>query len=170
MALIPTRTTVARGIVGTWANMEEDNARTGFAGAEFAAGVPVMKGTGDMVYVPLEDGGRFAGIALRSVDMDGTPTADGEATFSVGQLFGIADMGTVYVLAGDDVTEGANVFYDPAPQVSRLVRRRSVAAAGLRVRRGGRRWRGRRSAHSTHPWRRTGSRRRVRRTKHDPDQ
>lgn len=114
MALIPTRTTVARGIVGTWANMEEDNARTGFAGAEFAAGVPVMKGTGDMVYVPLEDGGRFAGIALRSVDMDGTPTADGEATFSVGQLFGIADMGTVYVLAGDDVTEGANVFYDPA--------------------------------------------------------
>lgn len=114
MALIPTRTTMARGIVGTWANMEEDNARTGFAGSEFAAGVPVMKGTGDMVYVPLEDGGRFAGIALRTVDMDGTPTADGAPTFREGQLFGIADMGTVYVLAGDDVTEGANVFYDPA--------------------------------------------------------
>jgi len=105
---------MARGVVGTWANMEEDNARTGFAGAEFAAGVPVMKGTGEMVYVPLEDGGQFAGIALRTVDMDGTPTADGAATFAEGQLFGIADMGTVFVLAGDDVTEGADVFYDPA--------------------------------------------------------
>src|SRR5690606_38671238 len=113
MALIPTRTTVARGIVGTWANMEEDNARTGFAGAEFAAGVPVMKGTGDMVYVPLEDGGRFAGFALLSADMHGIPTADREATFGVGQLFGIAALGTVYVLAGDYVTEDANVFDDP---------------------------------------------------------
>src|SRR5690554_5829409 len=114
MALIPTRTTMARGVVGTWANMEEDNARTGFAGAEFAAAVPVMKGTGEMVYVPLEDGGRFAGIALRTVDMDGDPTTDGAATFREGQLFGIADMGTVFVLAGDDVTEGADVFYEPA--------------------------------------------------------
>lgn len=114
MALIPTRTTMARGVVGTWANMEEDNARTGFAGAEFASAVPVMKGTGEMVYVPLADGGSFAGIALRTVDMDGTPTADGAATFREGQLFGIADMGTVFVLAGDDVTEGAGVFYDPA--------------------------------------------------------
>lgn len=114
MALIPTRTTMARGVVGTWANMEEDNARTGFAGAEFASAVPVMKGTGEMVYVPLEDGGRFAGIALRTVDMDGTPTDDDAATFREGDLFGIADMGTVFVLAGDDVTEGAGVFYDPA--------------------------------------------------------
>lgn len=114
MALIPTRTTVARGIVGTWANMEEDNARTGFAGSEFPAGVPVMKGPGDMVYVPLEDGGRFAGIALRAEDMDGPLNADGDPTFRVGQLFGIADMGTVYVRAGDGVTEGANVYYDPA--------------------------------------------------------
>lgn len=126
MALIPTRTTMARGVVGTWANMEEDNARTGFAGAEFAAAVPVMKGTGEMVYVPLEDGGRFAGIALRTVDMDGTPTTDGEATFREGQLFGIADMGTVFVLAGDDVTEGANVFYDPATR-----KYHGASAAGL---------------------------------------
>lgn len=114
MALIPVRTTMARGVVGTWANMEEDNARTGFAGAEFASAVPVMKGTGEMVYIPLADGGRFAGIALRTVDMDGTPTDDGAATFREGQRFGIADMGTVFVLAGDDVTEGADVFYDPA--------------------------------------------------------
>lgn len=114
MALIPTRTTMARGVVGAWANMEEDNARTGFAGAEFPSAVPVMKGTGEMVYVPLEDGGQFAGIALRTVDMHGTPTADGEATFREGDLFGFADMGTVFVLAGDDVTEGANVFYEPA--------------------------------------------------------
>lgn len=126
MALIPTRTTMARGVVGTWANMEEDNARTGFAGAEFAAAVPVMKGTGEMVYVPLEDGGRFAGIALRTVDMDGTPTADGAATFREGQLFGIADMGTVFVLAGDDVTEGADVFYDPATR-----KYHGASAAGL---------------------------------------
>lgn len=126
MALIPTRTTMARGVVGTWANMEEDNARTGFAGAEFAAAVPVMKGTGEMVYVPLEDGGQLAGIALRTVDMDGTPTADGAATFREGDLFGIADMGTVFVLAGDDVTEGANVFYDPATR-----KYHGAAAAGL---------------------------------------
>ena len=126
MALIPTRTTMARGVVGTWANMEEDNARTGFAGAEFAAAVPVMKGTGEMVYVPLEDGGQFAGIALRTVDMDGTPTADGAATFREGQLFGIADMGTVFVLAGDDVTEGADVFYDPATR-----KYHGASAAGL---------------------------------------
>jgi len=129
MALIPNaanRFKPARGIIGTWANMEEDNARTGFAGAEFASGVPVMKGTGEMVYVPLEDGGRFAGIALRTVDMDGTPTADGEATFREGQLFGIADMGTVFVLAGDDVTEGADVFYDPATR-----KYHGAAASGL---------------------------------------
>src|SRR5690625_1450058 len=114
MALIPNATTMPRGIVGTWANMEEDNARTGFAGAEFASAVPVMKGTGEMVYVPLADGGRFAGIALRTVDMDGTPTVDGAATFREGDLFGIADMGTVFVLAGDDVTEGADVISDHA--------------------------------------------------------
>ena len=126
MALIPTRTTMARGVVGTWANMEEDNARTGFAGSEFASAVPVMKGTGEMVYVPLEDGGRFAGIALRTVDMDGTPTADGAATFREGQLFGIADMGTVFVLAGDDVTEGASVFYEPATR-----KYHGASAAGL---------------------------------------
>lgn len=126
MALIPTRTTMARGVVGTWANMEEDNARTGFAGAEFASAVPVMKGTGEMVYVPLEDGGQFAGIALRTVDMDGTPTTDGAATFREGQLFGIADMGTVFVLAGDDVTEGADVFYEPATR-----KYHGASAAGL---------------------------------------
>ena len=126
MALIPNATTMPRGIVGTWANMEEDNARTGFAGAEFASAVPVMKGTGEMVYVPLADGGRFAGIALRTVDMDGTPTADGAATFREGQLFGIADMGTVFVLAGDDVTEGADVFYDPATR-----KYHGASAAGL---------------------------------------
>lgn len=126
MALIPTRTTMARGVVGTWANMEEDNARTGFAGAEFASAVPVMKGTGEMVYVPLEDGGQFAGIALRTVDMDGTPTDDDAATFREGDLFGIADMGTVFVLAGDDVTEGAGVFYDPATR-----KYHGASAAGL---------------------------------------
>lgn len=117
MALIPVRTQMPRGIVGTWANMEEDNARTGFAGAEFAGGVPVMlDGDADVdaVFVPLEDGGRFAGIALRTIDMYGTPTADGAATFAVGDLFGIADMGTVFVLAGEDVTEGALPYYDPA--------------------------------------------------------
>ena len=126
MALIPTRTTMARGVVGTWANMEEDNARTGFAGAEFASAVPVMKGDGEMVYVPLEDGGSFAGIALRTVDMDGDPTTDGAATFREGQLFGIADMGTVFVLAGDDVTEGASVFYEPATR-----KYHGASAAGL---------------------------------------
>lgn len=126
MALIPTRTTMARGVVGTWANMEEDNARTGFAGAEFAAGIPVALGDDEMVFVPLEDGDRFAGIALATIDMQGTPTADGAATFREGDLFGIADMGTVFVLAGDDVTEGANVFYEPATR-----KFHGASAAGL---------------------------------------
>lgn len=116
MALIPNaanRLKPARGIVGTWANMEEDNARTGFAGAEFPSAVPVMQGEGEMVYVPLEDGNRFNGIALRTVDMLGTPLEDGTATFRQNALFGIADMGVVFVLAGEGVTEGAVPYYDP---------------------------------------------------------
>lgn len=120
MALIPqaaNRFRPARGVIGTWANMEEDNARTGFAGTEFAAAVPVMQGEGEMVFVPLEDGGRFNGIALRTVDMYGTPLEDGTVTFAESDLFGIADMGTVFVLAGDEVTEGAVPFYDPATRM-----------------------------------------------------
>lgn len=117
MALIPNaanRFKPARGVVGTWANMEEDNARTGFAESQFASAVPLMLGTGEMGVAPLTTGNRFIGIALRTVDMDGTPTADGAATFEVGDLLGVADMGTVFVLAGEDVTEGTVPFYDPA--------------------------------------------------------
>lgn len=117
MALIPeaaNRFKPARGVVGTWANMEEDNARTGIAGSEFAAAVPVMSGTNEGEFIPLTTGNRFAGIALRTVDMLGTKTADGAATFRVGDLFGIADMGTVFVTAGSGVTAGALAFYDPA--------------------------------------------------------
>lgn len=117
MALIPNaanRFKPARGIVGTWANMEEDNARTGFAESEFAAGVPVMLGAAEMGVAPLTGGNRFIGIALRTVDMLGTPTADGAPTFRVADTLGIADMGTVFVLAGTGVTEGATPFYDPA--------------------------------------------------------
>ena len=114
MALIPQRTAMPRGIVGTWANMEEDNARTGFAESEFAAGVPVMQGTGETGVLPLTTGNRFIGIALRTVDMDGTPLTDGEATYKEADLLGVADMGTVFVLAGAGVTEGAVPFYDPA--------------------------------------------------------
>lgn len=113
MALIPQRTTMPRGTVGTWANMEEDNARTMFAGSEFAAAVPLMLGDTEMNAVPLTTGNRFIGIALANNTMYGTP-ADDVATFAVGDLLGVADMGTVFVLAGDDVTEGAVPFYDPA--------------------------------------------------------
>jgi len=114
MAIVPNSSAMARGIVGTWANMEEDNARTFFAEAEFAAGVPVMLGDDEMGAVPLLTGNRFIGIALGTNDMGGTPTEDGAATFAVGDLFGVADMGTVFVQAGEDVTEGAVPFYDPA--------------------------------------------------------
>lgn len=113
MALIPNATIMPRGIIGTWANMEEDNARTGVAGSSFAAGVPLTNGSAEGEFVPLTTGKRFTGIALRTVDMLGTPTADGAATFAVGELLGVADMGTVFVLAGEDVTEGAKPFYDP---------------------------------------------------------
>lgn len=115
MALIPTAgAKPARGIIGTWANMEEDNARTGFAESEFASAIPLQKGTAEMGVAPLTDGNVFIGIALRTNDMQGTPTADGAATFQVADLLGVADMGTVFVLAGDDVVEGAVPYYDPA--------------------------------------------------------
>lgn len=114
MALIPNATTMPRGIIGTWANMEEDNARTGVASAVFASGIPLQRATGDREVAPLTTDNVFIGIALRTVDMLGTPTADGAATFAAGDLLGVADMGTVFVLAGASVTEGAKPFYDPA--------------------------------------------------------
>ena len=114
MALIPNATTMPRGVIGTWANMEEDNARTGVASVEFASAIPLQRATGDQEVAPLTSGNVFVGIALRTVDMNGAPTSDGAATYSIGQLLGVADMGTVFVLAGEDVTEGAVPFYDPA--------------------------------------------------------
>lgn len=114
MAIVPNGTVPARGIVGTWANMEEDNARTMFAGSSFAAGVPLMLGSDEMSAVPLTTGNRFIGIALRTNDMQGTPTSDDAPTFAANDLLGVADMGTVFVLAGTSVTEGAVPFYDPA--------------------------------------------------------
>src|SRR5699024_11049873 len=126
MALIANATTMPRGIVGTRANMEEDNARTDITGAEVAAAFPVMKGEREIGYLQLAIGGIVAGIALRTADMLGTPTDDGADTYTVGQLFGIADMGAVFVLAGDDVTEGADVFYDPATR-----KYHGASAAGL---------------------------------------
>ncbi len=117
MALIPNAIdpfNMPRGIVGAWANMEEDNARTAFAESEFASAIPLMKGAGEEGALPLTTGNRFIGIALRTNDMLGTPTADGDSTFQVGDLLGVADMGVVFVLAGASVTRGANAFYDPA--------------------------------------------------------
>lgn len=114
MALIPQRTTMSRGVIGTWANMEEDNARTVFAGSEFAAAVPLALGATEMTAVPLTTGNRFIGIALANNTMYGAPLADGTPTYAEGDLLGVADMGTVFVLAGEDVTEGAVPFYDPA--------------------------------------------------------
>lgn len=114
MALIPQRTAMPRGTIGTWANMEEDNARTVFAGSEFAAAVPLMLDSAEMTAVPLTTGNRFVGIALATNTMYGTALSDGTPTFAVGDLLGVADMGTVFVLAGADVTEGAVPFYDPA--------------------------------------------------------
>lgn len=117
MALVPNalnREKQPRGVVGAWANMEEDNARTMFAGSEFAAAVPLMLDSDEMTAVPLTTGNRFIGIALATNTMGGTATIDGAATFKVGDLLGVADMGTVFVLAGDNVTEGAVPFYDPS--------------------------------------------------------
>lgn len=114
MALIPNRSKPARGIIGTWANMEEDNARTGVAASSFAAAIPLMKGTGDMDVAPLATANRFIGIALATVDMYGTPTSDGAATFKAGDVLGVADMGVVFVLAGAGVVGGGVPYYEPA--------------------------------------------------------
>lgn len=113
MALIPQRTTMPRGTIGTWANMEEDNARTMFAGSEFAAAVPLMLDATEMTAVPLTTGNRFIGIAMATNTMYGDPLTGDIPTFAEGDLLGVADMGTVFVLAGEDVTEGAVPFYDP---------------------------------------------------------
>lgn len=114
MAIIPNAlgATQPRGVVGTWANMEEDNARTAFAASEFAAGVPLMLGSDEMTVSPLATANRFIGIALRTNDMQGAATSDGEATYTKSSLLGVADMGTVFVLAGESVTEGAVPYYD----------------------------------------------------------
>lgn len=116
MALVPNalnREKQPRGVVGAWSNMEEDNARTMFAESEFTGGVPLMLGSKEMNAVPLTTGNRFIGISLNGVDMLGEETSDGAPTFQVGDLLGVADMGTVFVLAGDNVTEGAVPFYNP---------------------------------------------------------
>lgn len=117
MAIVPNalnREKLPRGVVGSWANMEEDNARTVFAESQFTGGVPLMLGSGEMGEVPLTTGNRFIGISLNGVDMHGTETSDGAPTFQVGDLLGVADMGTVFVLAGSNVAEGGVPFYDPA--------------------------------------------------------
>lgn len=114
MALIPQRTTMPRGAIGTWANMEEDNARSMFAESSFAAGVPLMRGTGEMGALPLTTGNRFIGIALASVTMNGTPLSGDIPTFASGDLLGASEMGVVFVLAGESVTAGATPYYDTA--------------------------------------------------------
>lgn len=117
MALIPVaanRFKPARGIAGHWANMEEDNARSGFAESEFVPGTPLMKGAAEMGVLPLTTTNRFIGIALGGVTMNGTPATDGTPKFAVGDILGVADMGCVFVTAGGAVTEGQTPFYDPA--------------------------------------------------------
>lgn len=117
MAIIPNAVNPFKmpvGVVGAWANMEVSNARTAFADAVFPAAIPLMKGTSEEGALPLTAGNQFIGIALRTNTMGGTPLADGEATFAVGDLFGVADMGVVFVLAGTGVVRGGSAFYDPA--------------------------------------------------------
>lgn len=115
MALIPRGgDKPQKGYVGTWANMEEDNAQTAFAASSFAAGVPVTYGSVEGTVTPLTSGNRFAGIALANVDMAGTPLSDGTKTFGANELLGVADMGCVFVLAGAGVVKGAPAFYEVA--------------------------------------------------------
>lgn len=115
MALVPNRNKPLNGFVGTWANMEEANSFTMNAQSAFAAGIPVMRGTTEGSCAPLVTANRFIGIALATATMNADDlTADGYPKFNVGDVMGVADMGTVFVLAGDDVTAGAVPFYDPA--------------------------------------------------------
>jgi len=114
MALIPNRNKPATGIVGTLANMEEDNARTMIASAEFVAGIPVTYGATEMSCKPLVTASIFIGIALRAANMLGTPASDGTPKFKQGDTVGVADMGCVFVLAGGIVAEGNVAYYDPS--------------------------------------------------------
>lgn len=115
MALIPDVNKPARGIIGTWANMEEDNARTFFAASEFVAGIPVTYDAADNNKCkPLVAASRFIGIALRTVDMLGDPETDGTATYRQNSLLGVADMGCVFVQAGEDVSAGDAAYYRPS--------------------------------------------------------
>lgn len=114
MALIPTpQAKPAIGYPGMWANMEECNSFTAFAGAALGYGVPVAKGTGDMDVVPLTTGNRFIGISLSNVYTTGTPV-NGAERYGVGDKLGVADMGVVFVTAGGSVTKGALAYYLPS--------------------------------------------------------
>lgn len=114
MALLPTpKAKMDRGYPGMWANMEECNSFTAFAGSALAYGVPVQNGAGDMDVVPLATGGRFIGISLSNAYTSGTPV-NGEERYGVGDKLGVADEGVIYVRAGGAVTKGALPFFLPS--------------------------------------------------------
>lgn len=118
MALLPTPLLkMPIGSPGSWANMEECNSFTAFAGSEFGYGIPVMFGaatTANMNVVPLTTGNRIAGISLANNNPTGTPSGTGQERYGVGDCLGVADEGVMFVLAGASVTKGAVPFYETA--------------------------------------------------------
>lgn len=118
MAILPEpRAKMAVGAVGQWANMEECNSFTATAQSSFGYGVPLAKGNSngaDLNVVPLTTGNQFVGISLANVYTTGTPNANGQEQYGVGDILGVADEGVIFVRAGDDVVKGAKPFYDPA--------------------------------------------------------
>lgn len=114
MALFPAaRARPLAGLKGQWQNMENQNSFTGHAGAAIAFGQAVMKGSGDNAYLPLVTGNKFAGISLENITTTGEPV-NGDPRYGVGDIFGIADEGVIFVDVGAAVVKGNSVWYLPS--------------------------------------------------------
>lgn len=116
MALIPQGgQKPAIGYAGMWQNMEECNSFSAFASAVLPFGVPVMRTAGgaDMNVAQLTGGNKLIGISLSNIYTTGQEVQEHER-YGVGDLLGVADMGTVFVRAGAGVVKGNNVWFDTA--------------------------------------------------------
>lgn len=131
MAILPTpKVKPAKGLAGQSQNMEEWNAFTAFvtdtATKAVGFGHPVSRtgqvDDGSATIKALADGEVFAGIARENIYTAATESD----VYADDDRMAVADEGVIFGVAGDAVTAGGNVFFDPATD-------RYVAAAGTGI-------------------------------------
>lgn len=119
MALMPAPLTKPlAGLPGQFQNMEEWNAFTAFVTGTgtkpIGFGHPVSRtgqaSDGTVNVKAMASGEVFAGITRENITTGGTNTT----TYGDGDIIGVADMGVIFVLAGGTITNGQNVFFNPA--------------------------------------------------------